>query len=196
MIIGVDTSGKIGDFPLYVSAVKMKSPILEDLKKSVGKRKLVFLTRRKLDARYLNNSEVELLLQSIDYSLYLMSSNIFSSVLKRFRYLSEPRYKIASSAIYIALKSVVMERDVVLVDKDYDYGIMRIICSTVKILFKRSGLNVEIEVGTSYNEVIALADIVAKLGRIGRLKAKRLEEEMLSSEIEILKSTGRPIPDR
>jgi len=69
---------------------------------------------------------------------------------------------------------------VILIDKDYDYDKMRFLCSSVAFLLRKfEGKDLNVEVGTSYNESIGLADIVAKLARLGRLHADELGTDEL-----------------
>ncbi|KXB00437.1 hypothetical protein AKJ42_00670 [candidate division MSBL1 archaeon SCGC-AAA261C02] len=182
MIFGVDTSGKINQLPMWVGVVKPKRRgILEELKKSVARRKPVISARRRLNGRYLNQGEIEKLVENTSFSVGLLRAPVYASCLRNFRSLHDPKVRVLASVIFLTLKDLpIREEDVILVDKDYDYDKMRFLCSSIGFLLRKfEGKNLDVEVGTSYNESIGLADIVAKLGRLGKLQASEMNPNSL-----------------
>ncbi len=184
MIIGIDTSGKLNQLPMWVAAVKqMRGGLLEELKKSVGKRLPIVLRRRRLDGKYLNQKEIETLKRGIVFSVAVLRSPVYGSCLKNFRYFRDPEARLLASVIFLTLKNLELRNeDVVLIDKDYDYNKMRFLCSSVSFLLRKLRReNPSVEIGTSYNESIGLADIVAKLARLGKLPAIEIDRHELEN---------------
>ncbi|MBI2543608.1 MAG: hypothetical protein HYW24_05500 [Candidatus Aenigmarchaeota archaeon] len=182
-IIGIDTSGKIGQLPIYVAAVKIKNPkTLNELRESLIKKKTVFGTRRKFDAKYLNKNDIENLVRSIQHSATIVTSNVYSEVLYRFSHIKKPSIRVLASTMYMTSKNLSEKNDTILVDKDYDYERMKFLCSTIKTLFRKIDSNeLEVEIGTSYNDSISIADVTASLCRLGKLEYQRLEADKLIS---------------
>ncbi|MCK4405649.1 MAG: hypothetical protein KAV43_03990 [Hadesarchaea archaeon] len=182
MIVGIDTSGKIDQLPMWIGVVRpMQRGILDNLRKSVGGRAPVLLARRRLDGKYLNQEEIETLKKNVNLSSKVLRAPAYASCIWDFRSLHDPKVRILASAILLTLRNLrVQEEDVILIDKDYDYDKMRFLCSSVAFLLRKfEGKDLNVEVGTSYNESIGLADIVAKLARLGRLHADELGTDEL-----------------
>lgn len=64
MLIGIDTSGKLGQMPIGLGTVKLvKSGILDEIKAKAGERKKILTRRRRIKAS-------DLVGQEIDYSFF------------------------------------------------------------------------------------------------------------------------------
>ena len=94
----------------------------------------------------------------------------------------------------------------ILIDKDYNYDKMRFLCSSVAFLLRKfEGKDLNVEVGTSYNESIGLADIseAREAGQITRRRTKCRRSEKCHADFlgkcladEVVIPTGGPILDR
>jgi len=208
MIVAVDTSGKIDQLPMWIGVVKpIRRGILDNLRKSVGERVPVLLTRRRLDGKYLNQEEIKTLKKNVNFSTKVLRAPTYASCLRDFRLLHDPKVRILASAIFLALRDLrVQEEDVILIDKDYDYDKMRFLCSSVAFLLRKfEGKDLNVEVGTSYNESIGLADIseAREAGQITRRRTKCRRSEKCHADFlgkcladEVVIPTGGPILDR
>lgn len=106
-IIGVDTSGKLGQFPVFIGVVKTKkSGILDEIRKSVSKRKLIVSKRRRVNVNYLTKKEIKTLISNVDYSVFVLSSPVFSNCLRKFRSLKDVKFKILGASIYYGFEII------------------------------------------------------------------------------------------
>lgn len=88
----------------------------------------------------------------------------------------------------MASKSLTKNKDVILIDKDYDYWKMKVLLHSVKLLYrKEKNLYVDVEVGTSFNEIVSLSDLIAGLGRLKILAPRKITEKALSRGLELFK---------
>ena len=82
MIVGIDTSGKIDQLPMWIGVVRpMQRGILDNLRKSVGGRAPVLLARRRLDGKYLNQEEIETLKKNVNLSSKVLRAPAYASCL-------------------------------------------------------------------------------------------------------------------
>jgi len=202
MLIGIDTSGKLGQLPIGLGAVKLvKSGILDEIKAKAGKRKKILTRRRRIKA-------ADLVGQEIDYSLYLIDMPKSSTLLKSEEYrllknkyssAKDWKFKVLASCIHFIASDITEENDVVLIDKDYGLEQMKNICHYVGRLFLSfNEKHITVDIGTSYNEVIGLADLIAGACKKNQIRcSKELKLEEIENRMDVfLIPARRPVPDR
>lgn len=183
MLIGIDTSGKLGQMPMSLGAVKLiRNGLLDKIKAKAGERKKILTRRRRIKA-------TDLIYQEVDYSISLIDMPKSSTLLRSedYRLLKEKyssikdwKFKILASCIHFIACDITKIDDVILIDKDYGLEQMKNICHYVRrLFFCLDEKNITVDIGTSYNEVIGLADLIAgacKKNRSRCSKQLRLEE--------------------
>jgi len=185
MLIGIDTSGKIGQLPLALGAIKLiKSGALDGIKAKAGERKKILTRRRRIKA-------TDLVRQEINYSFSRINMPRSSTLLKseEYRLLKEIysnirdwKFKLLASCIHFIACDITEENDVVLIDKDYGLEQMKNICHYVeRLFFILDRKHITADIGTSYNEVIGLADLIAGACKKNR---SRCSKELRIEEIE------------
>jgi hypothetical protein len=191
MLFGVDTSGKIGQGNLYVAAIEyQKTDILADLRTKVAKRHKALASRRRMKASELNDNEKKWFIDnfSLNYSSSCLSIPVFSQLRCKFMYIKNWRFKILASAIYLTLKNRVKDSDVILLDRDYSEDVMKHLKRCIEFLFSLDNKHdVVVDVGTSFNEVIALADLVAGCSSHRIAKFKELQLREIEDMVRLLK---------
>jgi len=92
MIVAVDTSGKIDQLPMWIGVVKpIRRGILDNLRKSVGERVPVLLTRRRLDGKYLNQEEIKTLKKNVNFSTKVLRAPLMRLASETSDYFTIPR---------------------------------------------------------------------------------------------------------
>jgi len=189
MLFGVDTSGKIGQGNLYLSVVEYKqTDIMEKLREKVSKRHMALASRRRIKATDLKESELKWFVDNflLKYSASILSISSFSALRKEMLNVKDWKFKTLASSIYFSSKNLIRNNDVLLIDRDYSENVMKSILAYTRTLFEKlDRKNVIVEVGTSFNEVIAIADIVAGCAKRKQVDCKKLKPKDLA---EILRS--------
>ncbi|MBI4439005.1 hypothetical protein HY640_03690 [Candidatus Woesearchaeota archaeon] len=190
MLFGIDTSGKIGQGGLYISIVENRqTSILNDLRKKVEKRHMALASRRRIKASNLNSAELNWFIENFGskYSCSYLSIGTFSFLRNKFMRVKNWQFKILACTFYLAMKKHVKDGDVVLIDRDYSEDVMKLLMKYLHLIMDYSGkLNVTAETGTSFNEVIVLADMIAGCGKRGALKCAEIKPEEISYLMRIL----------
>ncbi|VVB95541.1 Uncharacterised protein [uncultured archaeon] len=183
MLIGIDTSGKIGQLPIGFGAVKLvNSGILDEIKTKAGKRKKILTRRRRIKAADLVEEEIEYSVSRINMpkSSTLLKSEEYRILKDEHYYIKDWKFKLLASCIHYIASDITNEHDVVLIDKDYGLEQMKNLCHHVERLFVAlDKKHITVDIGTSYNEVIGLADLIAgacKRNHCHCSKELRLEE--------------------
>jgi len=182
MLFGIDTSGKIGEGNLYIAIVAHeKDDLMSALRERLNKRHGGLASRRRIKASTLNDSELDFVAKNVrhGYDGALLSISDFAEVKKKTSNISNWKIKTLAAAIYLCSRRIVKMSDVVLVDRDYSEDVMKNIFSYLKVLFKRDGKDVVFESGTSFNEVIGKADLIAGCLRRGRINPRKIEVKEL-----------------
>jgi hypothetical protein len=98
MIIGVDTSGKIKQAPLYVAAVRLehRDEVIKKTIEKAGARKSVLLSRRSVKAVDLTESELEFFIQNLKnpHAVSVLTAGELRSFVNAFRNVQNWRYKL------------------------------------------------------------------------------------------------------
>src|SRR3990167_2856150 len=164
MLFGIDTSGKIGQGSLYISIVENRqTSILDDLRKKVEKRHMALASRRRIKASNLNSVELNWFIENFGskYSCSYLSIGAFSFLRNKFMRVKNWQFKILACTFYLAMKKNVKDGDVVLIDRDYSEDVMKLLMKYLHLIMDYSGkINIAIETGTSFNEVIVFADMI------------------------------------
>lgn len=185
MLIGIDTSGKIGQLPIGLGAVKLvSSGILDEIKAKAGERKKILTRRRRIKASDLVEQEIEYSFSRINMpkSSTLLKSEEYRILKEEYYYIKDWKFKILASCIHYIANNITDEHDVILIDKDYGLEQMKNLCHYVgRLFFVLDEKHITVDIGTSYNEVIGLADLIA-----GACKKNqgRCSKEMKLEEIE------------
>ena len=106
MLIGIDTSGKIGQLPIGLGAVKLvNGGVLDEIKTNAGKRKKILTRRRRIKASDLVEQEIEYSVSSINMpkSSTLLKSEEYRTLKDEYYHIKDWKFKILASCIhYIA----------------------------------------------------------------------------------------------
>jgi len=186
MIIGVDSSGKIGS-TMYIAAVFLDhdETVLKQLRKKVKSRHLALASRRRIKANALRKSELDFVRQTIksNYEIIKLPATQYRVLKQKSK--NVPRWKFAmlSHIIFELIKKNIHNKDVILIDRDYDIVRMKYLCERIMSLAKQAGLDIFVETGTSFNDAIALADLVAGCARKKVIKSKELSTKKITAGI-------------
>jgi len=165
MLFGLDTSGKVGQGSLYISIVENRYiDILSDLRKKIRKRHVALASRRRIKSNTLNDIELKWFIENLksSHSSCYLSISAFSELRSKFMHIKNWKFKILACTFYLASKNLVNKNDVILIDRDYSEDVMRDLLRYLKRLFEYNSKNdIILDVGTSFNDVITLADIIA-----------------------------------
>jgi hypothetical protein len=191
MIVGVDTSGKIKQAPLYVAIVRLdrKDDAIRKVIKKAGARKSVLLSRRSVKAVDLTEDELKFFMQNLKnpYAVSVLTVGKLRGFVNVFRNVRNWRYKLLAAQIHFTSERYVVPSDVVVIDRDYTSVVMDELCNCVKRLFKADGKEVHVLVGSRYTEdAIALADLVAGSARKSAVLARKFELEDAKKRLEKL----------
>ncbi len=163
MLIGIDTSGKIGQLPIGLGAVRLvKSGILDEIKAKAGERKKILTKRRRIKAVDLVGQEINFSLSCSDMpkSSTLLKSEDYRILREKYASIKDWKFKILASCIHFIATDITEENDVVLIDKDYGLEQMKNLCYYIaRLFFVLDEKNITVDIRTSYNEVIGLADL-------------------------------------
>lgn len=185
MLIGIDTSGKIGQLPIGFGAVKLvNGGILDEIKAKAGERKKILTRRRRIKASDLVEQEIEYSFSHISMpkSSTLLKSEEYRILKEKYSTIKDWKFKLLASCIHFIACDITEEHDVILIDKDYGLEQMKNLCHYVKRLFSiLDEKNITVDIGTSYNEVIGLADLIAGACKKNR---GRCSKELRPEEIE------------
>lgn len=190
MLFGVDTSGKIGEGNIYIAVVEHRNtdfmPLLRDV---VRKRHRALAERRRIKASELTENELGWISRSFDsgYSASFIGINTFSGVRGRMMAFKNWKLKVLASAIFLTCPRSLKNEDVILVDRDYSENVMSDVFRYMRLLFEINGKKPIIEAGTSFNEVIAKADLIAGCARRGKVKTRELKEKDIMETARIFK---------
>lgn len=179
-LIGVDTSGKIGEGNLFIAAVEYrKTDFLERLRKKVRKRNPGIASRRRIKANELNDIELQWIARNFNanYNSTNLPITGYASLKRNLLRVPAWKFKTLAAAIFLTAQELTKEGDVMLIDRDYSENVMPLVLENVKVLFEKGNKHVIVESGTSYNEVIALADLIAGCSRRKAVQAKELNAE-------------------
>lgn len=191
MLFGVDTSGKIGQGTLYISIVEDgKTSVLSELRKKIEKRHLALASRRRIKASNLNQLELKWFIDSLplNYDSSCLSISTFSKLRKRFMNVKNWKIKILACAVYITSRRIVANDAVILIDRDYSEDVMKNLIKYIGLFFEYFDTNrVVVDVGTSFNEVIALADIVAGCSKRSVMTCREIKYEEIEKLMGIIK---------
>jgi len=177
MLFGVDTSGKIGEGNLFIAAVKHENTdFMGKLREMIAKRHRGLSGRRRIKASFLNDKELAFVAHNIrsQHEGSVLTISDFSEIRKNVCNLRDWKIKSLAAAIYMSSKRIVKNGDVVLVDRDYSEDVMKNLLAYLKTMFASDGKNVTMESGTSFNEVIAKADLIAGCLRKGTIKPNKI----------------------
>lgn len=178
MLFGVDTSGKIGEGNLYIAIVgHEKTDIMHIIREKLNKRHGGLASRRRIKASTLKDDELDLVVKNIKhgYEGVVLTISDFSEIKKRASCIKDWKIKALAAAIYLCSRRIVKKSDVVLVDRDYSEDVMKNLFSYMKTLLSGEGKDVVFESGTSFNEVIGKADLIAGCLRRGRIRPRKIE---------------------
>ena len=189
MLIGVDTSGKIGEGNLFAAAVVFeKSDIMVKLREKVAKRHQALANRRRIKASDLKKNELEWFKENLNlkYSGITLGISDFVLIKKAVCDLQDWKIKTLASLFFMLCGNTAKTNDVILIDRDYSEKVMDNIIKYVTYLFNKTKRKVIVEVGTSFNEVIAEADLIAGCMRKKIIRSKNLNTKELISLVKIL----------
>lgn len=177
MLYGIDTSGKIGEGNLYVAIVRHEETnIMDKLRVKVRRRHKGLSSRRRIKASYLTRDELGWLLKNFRsiHDGVILSISAFSNIKKRASHIKSWKIKALAAAIYLAGRRIIKSGDVVLVDRDYSEDVMKSLFNYLSQLFKADEKDVTFESCTSFNEVIAKADLIAGCMRRDVIKPRKI----------------------
>jgi len=164
MLYGVDTSGKIGEGSLYIAIVRHEETgIMNILRDKVRRRHKGLSSRRRIKASYLTKDELGWVLKNFKsrHDGVALSIPDFSDIKKHASHIKSWKIKVLAAAIYLAGRRIIKSGDVVLIDRDYSGDVMKSLLYYLRSLFAADKKEVTFESGTSFNEVIAKADLIA-----------------------------------
>jgi len=179
MLFGVDTSGKIGEGNIYIAVVEHRNsnflPLLRDV---VRKRHRALASRKRVKGSELTEKELDWIVKNFDsrFSASFIGINAFSNLRDNLLATKDWKLKILASAIFLTSKNAVNSDDVILVDRDYSEDVMERLFSYLKMLFKINGKNPIFETGTSFNDAITKADLIARCARKGKIKMREFKQ--------------------
>ena len=184
--LGLDTSGRLGQFPVVIACVKLEKriSILNDLRNKVRKRHRALSSRRVIKARDLTDEELRWFVRRINFPFAVMkvTSNDFQKIKKKYRMRKNWDFKFLGACYYHVI-SRLYSKDVkeIFIDRDYVKSTMLIILRTVTNLFSLKEEVPHISVSSSINSEIQFADLIAGTYRRLRLKSKliRFDEKLL-----------------
>jgi len=81
--------------------------------------------------------------------------------------------------IFELIRQKASNKDVVLIDRDYDVVRMKYLCEVVRALAKQVCLDIFVETGTSFNDAIALADLIAGCARKKIIKSREISTKKI-----------------
>jgi len=177
MLYGVDTSGKIGEGNLYIAIVRHEeTDIMNILRDKVRRRHRGLSSRRRIKASYLTRDELGWVVNNFKsrHDGVVLSIPDFSDIKKHVSHFKSWKIKVLASAIYLGCRRIVKTGDIILVDRDYSENVMKNLFDYLGCLFKSDKKNVVIESGTSFNEVIAKADLIAGCMRRNVIKPRKI----------------------
>lgn len=189
MLFGIDSSGKIGEGNLYVGVVEYKSSNFTTLlRNKVRKRHKALASRRRIKASSLTKKELEWVKKSFDsnYSGIVLTRSTFSELKEKLSNMSDWKFKVLAAVIYISCKDMVKSGDVILIDRDYSENVMKRLFLYVKRFFEIEKKKVVIESGTSFNEVIENADLIAGCIRRKIIKTREVRTKKIIKLVKIL----------
>jgi hypothetical protein len=189
MLFGVDTSGKIGEGNLYMAVVRHKdSDFMKLLRERVSKRNRAMSLRRRIKASSLKEDELRWVSQNFNsgFSCYALTISDFSEIRKAVLSARDWKFKTLSSLIYITCRNYTKNGDVLLIDRDYSEDVMKTVFGYVKAIFKMHGIDVIVESGDSFNEIIAKADLIAGCCRKNVIKPHEVETKEIIRMIRLL----------
>lgn len=169
-VIGVDTSGKVRQTPLYVAAVKLENrdDLLRKLREKASKRKRGLLSRRNIKAVDLKRNELKFFMDNLrqPYSVSVMTSKNLEDILKKFRHEKNWGFKLLAAQIHFVSDRHTKSGDVIVIDRDYTSSVMDELSNFVRRLFEKDSKDVHVLIGSRYTEeAIQLADLVAGSAR-------------------------------
>ncbi len=177
VVVGVDTSGKVNQPPLYVAAVKLENRdnLLKILREKASKRKSGLLSRKSIKAIDLTSNELKFFVDNLKqpYSVSVMTSSSLENIVKKFRHEKNWEFKLLAAQIHFVCDKYIKSGDVIVVDRDYTSPVMDELSNYVKRLFERDSKRVHVLIGSRYTEeAIQLADLVAGSARKRIIKPK------------------------
>lgn len=190
MLLGVDTSGKIGQGNLYIAIVKHRdSDFMKLLREKIRKRNKAIASRRRIKASSLNKEELLWVAKNFDtyFTCSVLTISDFSKLRKELMSISNWKFKILSCVIYVTCRDKVKSNDVLLIDRDYSHNMMKRIFEYLKFFFKLSKKNIIAESGDSFNETIAKADLIAGCGRNKIITPTKLSTGKIKRLVKLLK---------
>ncbi len=184
--LGLDTSGRLGQFPVVIACVKLekKISILNDLRNKVRKRHRALSSRRVIKARDLTDEELRWFMRRIKFPFAVMkiTSKDFQRIRKKYGMRKNWDFKFLGACYYHVISKLYSKNvEKILIDRDYVKSTMLIILRTVTNLFSLKEEVPHISVSSAMNSEIQLADLIAGTYRRLRLKRKliRFDEKLL-----------------
>jgi len=188
MLFGIDTSGKIGEGNLFIATVKHENTdVMDKLREMIAKRHRGLSGRRRIKASSLNHKELAFAAANIksQYGGAVLTISDLSEVRKSVCNIRDWKIKSLAAAVFLSARKIVRNGDVVLVDRDYSEDVMRNLLAYLKTIFASEGKNIAVESGTSFNDVIAKADLIAGCLRKSVIKPGKIQAK------DVIKLVGR-----
>lgn len=189
MLFGIDTSGKIGEGNIYIAVVEHKNTnFVSLLRDIVRKRHRALASRRRFKAAELTENELAWAARNFDsnYSASFMGISTFSKLRDVLHTSKNWKLKILAASIFLTCGNKVNTDDMVLVDRDYSEDVMEHLFNYMKLLFQAKEKKPIIETGSSFNEIITRADIIAGCARKGKVKPRELKEKEILTLVRML----------
>lgn len=171
-MLALDTSGKIGQFPLIVAVANVeKTAIIKELREKIMKRHKGLAARRRIKSSDLTDEELTWFLSRVDVPFRVVECDSLQYSAFRSVYGPKPKWKFVYLMLsyYSSLQPFTKtERMNILLDKDYDKKSMEFVSDELKkILKKWDNANASVHLAESDDEHIAIADIIAGAARRG-----------------------------
>jgi hypothetical protein len=185
-VIGLDTSGRLGQFPVVIACVKLekKTFILDELRNKIRRRHKALSSRKVIKARDLTNDELRWFIKRIDFPFVVMiiTSKDFQEITKKYGTRKNWDFKFLG-ACYYNLLSELYDKNVkkILIDRDYVKSTMLTILRTITNLFSLEEEIPNISISSSLDLEIQLADLIAGAFRRvkPRIKMIKFNEKLL-----------------
>lgn len=175
-MLALDTSGKIGQFPLIVAVANVeKTDIMKELRGKIMKRHEGIAARRRIKSNDLTDEELQWFMSRVDVPFRAVDCDSLQYRAFRSLYGSKPKWKFVYLALsyYSSFQPFTKDGKIdVLLDKDYDMKSMNFICAELeKILKKWDSVAASVRLAEGDDERIAVADIIAGAARRGLVSA-------------------------
>jgi hypothetical protein len=174
---------------LYIAIVRHEETnIMALLREKVRKRHRGLADRRRIKASDLIEHELIWLINNFKprYDGIALTISDFSDIKENTSYIKDWKIKILASAVYLTCRDLVKSGDVILIDRDYSENVMKNLFNYLELLFRTEGKKVVIESGTSFNEVIAKADLIAGCLRGGVIRARKAPIKEITRLVKML----------